>query len=211
MGVPKKKYVAVTVILALTACLMYWHISTEGSPPEELKLSEFPLNIGEWRGTDMPYPDWLPESLGANEFIIRNYATPEGQDVVMYVAYFDARYGGTVHNPDVCYPAQGWAIVERSHDTLPLEAGNAEFTKMLVKKGTTSELVFFYFQMGNRIMPELAHYRLTAIAQGVLLGKIGGALIRFSAPIGHDVDETYRAQIAFMKSAAPLLKNYLPM
>ena len=91
----------VTAALSLTACLLYGHL-IKASSPVDLRLGEFPMEIDGWKGQDQPYPDWLPETLGANEFFIRQYRNSDGHTVTLYVAYFDARYGGTTHNPDNC-------------------------------------------------------------------------------------------------------------
>ena len=210
MVVPKKTYFTVIIALGLTAVLSYAHMVRESSFPVGLRLGEFPMSVAGWNGKSVPYPDWLPEELGANEFFIREYTNAHGSAVTLYAAYFDARYGGTTHNPDVCYPAQGWEIVERSRGAVQVEGNTVEFTRMLVQKGLAKELVLFYLQTGNRTTPELSGYRLTAIVQGILFNKIGGTLVRVSAPVSQTTEKTYTEETEFLKVIAPMLKQYTP-
>ena len=152
----------------------------------------------------------MPEELGAREFFIREYRNGQGGVVTLYTAYFDARYGGTAHNPDVCYPAQGWEIVERSRGAVHREGNSIEFTRMVIQKGLAKELVLFYFQIGDRTMPELSHYRLTAIVQGILFNKIGGTIVLMSAPIEQTVERTYAEETEFLEIIGPMLRQYVP-
>ena len=209
MVIPKKAYLILTAALSLTACLLYGHL-IRASSPVGLRLGEFPMEIDGWNGQNQPYPDWLPETLGANEIFIREYRNADGDAVSLYVAYFDARYGGTTHNPNVCYPANGWEIAQRSHGSVQSGGISVTFTEMLVQKGFEKELVLFYFQMGDRTMPELSDYRLAAIVQGIVFNKIGGALVEIGAPIDQAVEKTYAVETAFLKIISPLLGEYLP-
>jgi len=209
MVVPKKTYLMVAVVLSLTACLLYAHI-IKASSPVGLRLAEFPMEVDGWRGQDQSYPDWLPETLRANEFFIRKYRNGDGDTVIFYVAYFDARYGGTTHNPNVCYPANGWVIAHQSHSSVQLGASTTTFTKMRAQKGFEKELVLFYFQMGKRTFPRLSQYRRAAMVQGIMFNRIGGALVQISAPVGQAVEETYAVERDFLNLVGPLLEKYLP-
>ena len=211
MVVSKKAYFTVIIVLALTAVLRYAHMAKASSSPVGLRLGEFPMSAAGWQGKSVAYPDWLPEELGANEFFIREYTSGQHSSAVtMYAAYFDARYGGTAHHPDVCYPAQGWNIIERSRLAVNLDGATIEVTRMLIQKGLTKQLVLFYFQTGNKTVPELSGYRLRAIVQGILFNKIGTAIIRISAPVTETVEKTYAEETEFLKVIAPMIEQYIP-
>jgi len=210
MAVPKKAYFTVIIVLALTAVLRYAHMAKASSFPVGLRLGELPMSAAGWQGKNVPYPDWLPEELGANEFFIREYTNDRGGAATFYAAYFDARYGGTTHNPDICYPAQGWEIVERSRLAVQVEGADLEVTRMLIQKGLTKQLVLFYFQTGDQTIPELSGYRLRAIVQGILFNKIGAAIVRVSAPVTETVEKTEREEAEFLKAIAPMIEQYIP-
>lgn len=211
MVVSKRAYFTVVIVLGLTALLRYAHMAKASSSPVGLRLGEFPMTADGWQGKSVPYPDWLPEELGANEFFIREYTSGQrASAVTMYAAYFDARYGGTVHNPDICYPSQGWSIIERSPRTVQVDGATLQVTRMVIQKGLAKQLVLFYFQTGNETIAELSGYRLRAIVQGILFNKIGTAIIRISAPVTETVEKTYAEESEFLKVIAPMIEQYIP-
>jgi len=210
MVISKKAYFTVVIVLGLTALIRYAHMAKASSFPVGLRLGEFPMSVPGWQGKSVPYPDWLPEELGANEFFIREYTKGQGATVTLYAAYFDARYGGTEHNPDVCYPAQGWNIIERSRRAVQVDGATLEVTRMLLQKGLTKQLVLFYFQTGSQTIPELSGYRLRAVVQGILFNKIGAAIVSVSAPVTETTEKAYSEEIEFLKAIAPLMEQYIP-
>jgi len=76
-------------------------------------LSDFPSQIGNWVGRDLPIPNTTKEYMESNfadDFLSRRYintATKAWADV--YIVYCSSRPGGILgHQPRVCYPGYGW-------------------------------------------------------------------------------------------------------
>ncbi len=76
-------------------------------------LSAFPVQIGDWVGSDLSIPNTTKEYMERNfadDFFSRRYintATKSWADV--YVVYCSSQPGGMLgHQPLVCYPAHGW-------------------------------------------------------------------------------------------------------
>jgi hypothetical protein len=78
-----------------------------------LSLSNFPLQIGDWKGSDLSIPSTTKEYMEKNfadDFVSRRYintSTNVWADV--YIVYCSSRPGGMLgHQPRVCYPGHGW-------------------------------------------------------------------------------------------------------
>jgi hypothetical protein len=78
-----------------------------------ISLSEFPKEIGNWVGVDMPIRSTTKEYMERNfadDFLSRRYINSQNKlwaDV--YVVYCSTRPGGILgHQPQVCYPSAGW-------------------------------------------------------------------------------------------------------
>ncbi len=78
-----------------------------------IPLSDFPSQIGNWVGRDLPIPNTTREYMEkhfADDFLSRRYintATKVWADV--YIVYCSSRPGGILgHQPRVCYPGHGW-------------------------------------------------------------------------------------------------------
>jgi hypothetical protein len=76
-------------------------------------LKDFPIQFGNWVGTELPIPATTREYMEKNfadDFFSRRYvnsADKEWADV--YVVYCLTRPSGVLgHRPSVCYPAHGW-------------------------------------------------------------------------------------------------------
>ena len=78
-----------------------------------IPLSDFPTEIGNWTGKDLPIGSTTKEYMEKNfadDFISRRYVnsrTNAWADV--YIVYCSSRPGGILgHRPRVCYPGHGW-------------------------------------------------------------------------------------------------------
>jgi hypothetical protein len=76
-------------------------------------LKDFPIQFGNWVGTELPIPATTREYMEKNfadDFFSRRYVNPADKTWVdVYVVYCSTRPGGMLgHRPGVCYPANGW-------------------------------------------------------------------------------------------------------
>ena len=77
-------------------------------------LSTIPTQIGSWTGTDQTLDATTDEYMRANfadDYVNRRYVNASAGGIwanvyVVYCATFPVGLGG--HNPDVCFPANGW-------------------------------------------------------------------------------------------------------
>ena len=76
-------------------------------------LSAFPIQVGDWVGSELPIPATTREYMEdnfADDFFSRRYVnSAEGVWVDVYIVYCSSRPSGILgHRPNVCYPAYGW-------------------------------------------------------------------------------------------------------
>ena len=105
---------ALAVLLLISSGITYRLLASrilDGKGPIQLPvpLSAFPIEIGDWRGKDVPIPDNVQKVAGNDDFLNRLYINKAtGQWVNVYVA-FCARPGTMLgHRPDICYTGGGW-------------------------------------------------------------------------------------------------------
>ena len=107
------------VLLLISAGIIYEALASRfkliaGSPVKLPRpLSDFPTDIGQWVGEDLPIPTTTRQYMETNfadDFLSRRYmngTTKAWADV--YIVYCSSRPGGILgHQPRVCYPAHGW-------------------------------------------------------------------------------------------------------
>ena len=87
-------------------------------------LSEFPMQIGPWQGTDVPMDKRVLEVAGNDAQIYRRYVNADTHEMVDFYLAFAVRPAKMLgHRPQVCYPAHGWTPAGTRTEHLPLADG----------------------------------------------------------------------------------------
>ena len=99
--------------------------------------------------------DALPESVRAMlspaAYVYRLYTRADGAPVWAYVAFYDGVGASGAHDPEVCYPAQGWDVVGLHDRALELPSGDQLHAHFLAAtQGPAEELVLYWFQPPER-------------------------------------------------------------
>ena len=89
-------------------------------------LSTFPMKIGDWDGHKDRFSDQVLSIVGVDDYLLANYAAPEGRLVGLYVGYYESqRKGDLIHSPKNCMPGGGWNITETSSEKIKLQGKNS--------------------------------------------------------------------------------------
>jgi EpsI family protein len=89
------------------------------------RLSELPMELGEWHGEDLQVLPETIEVLRAHDHVDRVYTNAHGAKVGLHIAnWVDPELGtGAPHHPEICYPNAGWQIIERRSELRKLADG----------------------------------------------------------------------------------------
>jgi EpsI family protein len=72
-------------------------------------LANIPMEVGPWRGEDVPMSQAVLKVAGNDDYVNRRYMNEAaGAWVNLYVAYSGDPRTMLGHRPQVCYPAAGW-------------------------------------------------------------------------------------------------------
>jgi len=118
----------------------------------EFQPARIPARLGEFA---LDREDALPEDVRAmlspEAYVFRLYARPDGAPVWAYVAFYDGVGASGAHDPEVCYPAQGWDVVGLHDRELDLASGDRLHAHYLAAtQGPSEELVLYWFQPPER-------------------------------------------------------------
>jgi EpsI family protein len=99
--------------------------------------------------------DALPEEVRAMlspaAYVFRLYTRADSAPVWAYVAFYDGVGASGAHDPQVCYPAQGWDVVGLHDRALELPSGDRLHAHFLAAtQGASEELVLYWFQPPER-------------------------------------------------------------
>jgi EpsI family protein len=149
----------------------------------------FPSEFGIWRG-DTSIPVILPSpDVQAlldkiyNQVLARAYVNVRtGDRVMLSVAYGGDQSDGTsAHRPEVCYPAQGFAISANRVVALPLGERTVQVRQLMSHLGSRHEPITYWVVVGGEIVTSGLGQKLAQMRYGLRGIVADGMLVRVSS------------------------------
>src|SRR5262249_52464491 len=133
--------------------LARWAAST-ASTGAAVHLPVLPETIATWSlAGESHLSDIEMAMIRPDAHLLRYYKAPDRSPIVFYVGLYGGRagYDAGAHDPEVCYPAQGWQIMGARDVEVPLANGEALDAKLLdAHHGTNRRAVLYWFQPAAR-------------------------------------------------------------
>ncbi|MBI2224932.1 MAG: EpsI family protein [Betaproteobacteria bacterium] len=165
-----------------------------------------PRQIGEWKVdptiipiTPSPDVQALLDKL-YNQVLARTYVNPAGRRIMLSIAYGgDQSDSMRVHEPEVCYGAQGFDVSGSVAGTLLTEYGELPVKRLIAVQGNRNEPITYWVVVGDKAtLPGLTQ-KFAQLSYG-LTGKVpDGFLVRISS-IDPDRQTAYQLEEEFIKS-----------
>lgn len=198
------------ILLVITVFIVKTGLISKKAEINRISLNDFPYTIGDYKALDLEYPDWLADTLKAEEFILRKYEDSKGNRIKLYAAYFTSRKGTSTHNPDVCYPAQGWKIEEKGTEVVEVAGKKYKLAKRVFRRGHDEQMILFWFQIGDEVYSDKFKHQMAVIKSAVLTNQMRASIVRVSCLNRLDLEEALEKEKDFSKLVIPILKDYLP-
>jgi EpsI family protein len=149
-------------------------------------LEDLPQRFGEFAAVgDHEMSEGEELMLRADDYIIRTYASPEGQEFGLYVAYYGRQARGTsIHSPRNCLPGAGWEPVQHSRVVLTGAAVSGTVNRYIVEhtSGRRALVYYWYEGRGRREANEyLVKWQM--LRDGVFKRRSDEALVRLIFPL----------------------------
>lgn len=188
-----------TLMLAasgLAMALRPTHKIADQRPELELQAM-IPKAFGDWREELLSSAQIVDPQQKAvieriyKQTLARTYVNPEGYRVMLSIAYgSDQSDSMQVHKPEVCYPAQGFALQNKEAGSLAISTGVIPVTRILATLGQRNEPVTYWTTVGDQVVQSGINKKLIEMSYG-LTGRIpDGILIRISS-IDKDTERAY--------------------
>ena len=171
----------------------------------------FPMAFDGWRvDTSLPVILPAPDVQAQldklyNEVLARTYVNAEGTRVMLSVAYGGDQSDATsAHRPEVCYPAQGFAISENFADTVRVAGRDIPVRRLMSRMGGRHEPITYWVVVGDRIVTTGIGQKLAQMRFGLRNIIADGLLMRVST-IDADMARGHRVQSDFLAALGPAL------
>ena len=215
-----KKYLRGVVLLILMASAAA--LSVIAKPTVELARREHidleamvPDAFGAWRLDPSVVPIAPSPEVQAtldkayDQTLSRTYIDAEGRRVMLSVAYGGRQNEAMqMHRPEICYPAQGFQVLEAGTDTLlPTAFGALPVRRLVAGAGTRIEPITYWLIVADQRTRFGISHRLMTLKYG-LTGQIpDGMLIRVSS-VGRDTEQQYQLHQVFIDAMLASLSPY---
>lgn len=147
-------------------------------------IKKIPVNLGEWKGTDVPVEDLIFEILQTKSIIHRNYKADKGNVFLSLVYYPQTKVD--FHGPEGCLAGQGVNISKKIKN-IYIDEGDRSLkieTNQLVRQTNGSEeLIYYFYKAGDFVGPSYIKLRLMLALNKLTNKEKSGSLIRVSTPI----------------------------
>jgi len=178
-------------------------------------LSDFPAQLGSWQqvGGDFRFDAETEKVLRADDYVSRNFTSPDGRIVSFYVGYYATqRTGATYHSPLNCLPGSGWTMGDGARITItPSDGGPAfEANQYLVQNGNDRAVMIYWYQGRGRITPSEYWGKIYTVLDSVRRRRSDGAMVRVMTPLQNSEERAQRAAVELASQAASQLPVFVP-
>jgi EpsI family protein len=145
------------------------------------------------------------ESQLYDDMLMRTYQDKEGHQVMLALAYaHQQRQDVKVHQPDVCYPAQGYQMQKSQTYSFDLIKSGAEVIgkRQLYAGQSHLEAVSYWIRVGDSTLTSGLQMRLKIIHDGLVYRRYDDEiLVRVSSAIADDsaLNQVYGLHEKFLK------------
>lgn len=187
------------------------HMSDEIGFPDLEEI--FPSSFGDWR-VDTTLPVILPApDVQAqldkiyNQVLARTYVNAKGERVMLSVAYGGDQSDATsAHRPEVCYPAQGFAISQNFSSSVRIAGREIPVRRLMSQMSGRHEPITYWIVVGDEVVTSGIGQKLAQMRFGLRKVIADGLLVRVST-IDADMERGHRVQSEFLAALGPELDS----
>ncbi len=182
-------------------------------PPIDLE-NQIPRAFGTWRVDERasatvinPQAETLLNKL-YSQLLSRTYVdTRTGERIMLSIAYGKNQSDAMqVHIPDVCYPAQGFEVLDSSFSKIGLGGNEFPVKRLTTRMGSRVEPLTYWIAVGDTVVVTGTKRKLAQLTYG-LRGVVPDGLIFRVSGIAADTNSALTLQQRFVEELMPTLSS----
>ncbi len=99
---------------------------------DKYSVASFPKNLGEWKGFDYRYPDFVYTKLNADILMSRTYK--RGNNSLIWMDIINGKTGESFHKQNICVKGAGWNIDNESIAEFNITESSGVYVKLYANK-----------------------------------------------------------------------------
>jgi EpsI family protein len=210
----KRFWILLAALLLAGGIINAWEHAGEAKISRR-PLNEFPAAIGGWRqqGDDQKFDAETERVLRADDYLSRNYQSPDGRNASLYVGYYASqRTGATYHSPLNCLPGSGWVMSDGGRITISPTGRRSSFevNRYVVQNGNARALMLYWYEGRGRAVASEYWGKIYTVIDSVRRRRSDGAMVRIMVPIGASKEDAEKTAVELASQAAPELPTFVP-
>jgi EpsI family protein len=170
-----------------------------------------PARFGDWAVDDKVFYQQVSPDVKASldkiytQVLTRTYVNSQGYRIMVSIPYGANQSDGlSAHDPEGCYPAQGFQIMSKNKEVLRTEVGQIPIRRMLAVSGIRHEAVTYWFTVGSYAVNN-DWERKKAQLRYAIKGQIPDGILFRASSIDDNTQEAYRIQGLFIQDMVKAL------
>jgi len=195
----------ITIFITFVAAgFVFW--ANKMDPIKNEKFFEFPLSIGDWRGSEVHMDEWVYRGIETPYVFLRNYSSPtQPLPVNLSLVWFDDK-NYAFHAPESCMSG---IMRKREVDNIKIDnSGKHEIVKMIVEVNNQKQLLIYFFDVDGFITTSQSMIRLESLIKRLEFKRTSATFVRIMAPIDRSQTETFKVLLKFLDDIYPILPDY---
>ncbi len=208
----KLRYLIAAILIAATAAvvsaLQYNSSQDEGAAGRSF-LQKIPMQIGKWKGYDVPLDEKVYEILETRAIINRNYVNKAGKTLQLSIVhYHDTKVD--FHAPEACLGGRG-NHTKKFVKKIPIKRdGNSstlEIAEILASNESSNSVSYYFYQAGDFMGQNYIKMRLNIAKNRLFHKNKSGSLIRVSGYLGAEDNQQQEEKLieSFMQKLIPVI------
>ncbi|MGB7925857.1 MAG: exosortase C-terminal domain/associated protein EpsI [Pyrinomonadaceae bacterium] len=207
-------FLLLAVLLVGGIAINLWERAGEARV-ERRELKEFPAQLGSWKqaGMDQRFDKEAEAVLRADDYVMRNYALPDGRAASFYVGYYGSqRNGATYHSPLNCLPGSGWTMTEPASIKIKPTNGAPAFeaNRYIIEKSGDRQLLIYWYQGRGRAVASEYWGKIYTVFDSMRRRRSDGAMVRVMTPVGSSEEASLEMVADLAAQIASVLPAYVP-
>lgn len=172
-----------------------------------------PKQFGHWRVDESIVPLQVSPDVQAkldkiyNQTLSRTYVNSRGERIMLSIAYgSDQSDNMAVHKPEVCYPAQGFEVLQKSKGTLDVSGASLPVVRLVARQHNRIEPITYWITVGGDTVTGGLDRKLAQMRYGLTGSIPDGLLFRISS-IDPDAARAYELHSRFAEELHQALKH----
>ncbi|MCL2589542.1 MAG: EpsI family protein [Betaproteobacteria bacterium] len=143
-----------------------------------------------------------------SQTLSRTYVNSKGRRIMLSLAYGKNQSDSSrMHIPEVCYPAQGFQIINKWKDVVSVDSMKIPAMRITTQLGNRHEPVTYWMRVGNSVVRGMVEQSFARIGYG-LTGDIPDGILFRTSEINPETQNSFILQDQFIRT---LLSSLAPI